>query len=102
MLLRENLQTIDIYDLLRIHFQDEIIDFETICEKCQKVQKHKKETKISRPPIILILSLQRIDPATQKKNECVVTFPPILDISEFIDKDCGFDKEHMYNLIYQH
>ena len=98
LLLKENLEKIDIYDLLRIHFQDEIIHFETICENCKKVQKHKKEIKISRPPIILILSLQRIDPFTQKKNECVVTFPKVLNMSEFIDHECGFDKEPIYNL----
>ena len=98
LLLRENMKTIDIYNLLRIYFQDEIIDFEKQCEKCKKVSKHKKVIKISRPPTILILSLQRIDPITQKKNECIVTFPKVLDMSEFLDHDCGFDTQPYYDL----
>ena len=98
LLLRENMKIIDIYDLLRIYFQDEIIDFEKQCEKCHKVSKHKKIIKISRPPTILILSLQRIDPITQKKNECIVNFPKVLDMSEFLDHDCGFDMQPFYDL----
>ena len=98
LLLPENTPNIDIKELLKNYFKSEKIDFEIKCEKCEKVLQHTKEIKISRPPEILILSLQRIDQTTQKKNECLVTFPPILDMSEFIDKDCGFDKEPMYNL----
>ena len=98
LLLKENIKTIDIMELLKIYFQDEIIDFERKCENCQKVLKHKKEIKISRPPEILILSLQRIDPVTQKKNQCVVTFPKVLDISEFIDHELGRDKQPFYDL----
>ena len=98
LLLPENEATIDIKDLLKKYFQTEIIDFESKCENCKKVLKHKKEIKISRPPEILILSLQRIDQTTQKKNECDVTFPPVLNIFEFIDHECGFDKAPLYNL----
>ena len=97
LLLPEKTPNIGIRELLRNHFKPEIIDFESKCENCQKVQQHKKELKITRPPEILILSLQRID-MTKNKNECLVTFPPILDMSEFIDKDCGFDKQPLYNL----
>ena len=98
LLLPENTQNIDIMHLLRNNFKPEIIDFESKCKKCQKVSKHKKVTKISRPPNILILSLQRIDEKTQNKNECVVTFPYILDIKEFIDPACGHRNENKYNL----
>jgi ubiquitin C-terminal hydrolase len=98
LLLPENTQNIDIMNLLRNNFKPEEIDFEPKCQKCQKVLKHKKATKISRPPNILILSLQRVDEKTQNKNECVVTFPYILDIKEFIDPACGHIKENKYNL----
>lgn len=89
---------IDIIDLLKNYFKTETIDFEIKCEKCHKVLKHTKEIKISRPPEILILSLQRVDQTTQTKNECIVKFPPILDMSEFIDKECGFGNEPLYDL----
>ena len=98
LLLPENVQTIDIIDLFKSYFKPETIDYEKKCEKCQKVIKHKKEIKISRPPEILILSLQRIDQKTQNKNECFVTFPQNLDMKDFIDNECGFDKDSNYTL----
>ena len=98
LLLPEKIPKLDIKDLLKIYCKTEVIDFETPCEKCKKVVKHQKEIKISRPPEILILSLQRTNQTTQKKNECIVTFPDILDISEFLDHECGHDYEPLYSL----
>ena len=89
---------ITINELLKLYFQTEEIDFESICEKCKNKCKHKKEIKISRPPEILILSLQRINGSNQKKLGYSVKFPQILDIYEYIDHDCGYDKESKYNL----
>jgi ubiquitin C-terminal hydrolase len=98
LLLPDNVTNISINDLLKSYFQTETIDFQNQCEKCKKVLKHKKEIKISRPPEILILSLQRIDQVTRTKNECFVSFPQVLDMSEFIDNECGFNREPIYNL----
>ena len=98
LLLPKNINQIDIISLLKIYCQTEIIDFERKCENCHKIEQHQKEIKISSPPEILILSLQRIDPSTQKKNECIVTFPEILDIKDFIDHECKHDSETVYNL----
>ena len=98
LLLPENETNIDIKDLLKKYFQSETIDFETECEKCKKKLEHRKDIKISRPPEILILSLQRIDEQTKNKNECIVNFPRLLDMTEFIDHDCGFDNEPFYYL----
>ena len=89
---------ISLYDLLKLYFSVEYIDFETKCDKCQKILKHKKELKISRPPEILILSLQRIDLLTGKKLMYKVKFPQKLDIKEFIDKECGYEHESKYDL----
>ena len=89
---------ISLYELLKLHFALEYIDFETKCDKCQKILKHKKEMKISRPPEILILSLQRIDLLTGKKLIYKVKFPQKLDIKEFIDKECGYEHESKYDL----
>ena len=89
LLLPENAKYIDIKDLFKNYFKEEIIDFETKCEKCNKIEKHKKEMKISHPPEILIISLQRINEATQKKNECIVKFPDVLNLFDFIDHDLG-------------
>ena len=92
-----NRDIISINELLKLYFQTEHIDFESKCERCHKISSHKKEIKISRPPEILILSLQRID-EKQEKLGYKVKFPLILDIYQYVDHDCGYDKECKYNL----
>ena len=92
LLLPDNCPKTTIDNLLKSYFQTEVIDFGIKCEKCGKILKHNKEIKISRPPKILILSLQRIDPATRKKNECYVSFPQVLDLSEYVDQELNSDK----------
>ena len=72
-------------------------DFESKCDRCHQISTHKKEIKISRPPEILILSLQRID-EKQEKLGYKVKFPKILDIYPYVDHDIGYDRECKYNL----
>ena len=93
-----NNNKIKIHELLKLHFKMEYIDFEINCSNCQKKSKHKKEIKISRPPEILILSLQRIDQKTQNKLDYIVEYPKYLSLYEFTDHECGFDKECSYSL----
>ncbi len=99
LLFPENINSdiITINELLKLYFQTENIDFESKCERCHKISSHKKEIKISRPPEILILSLQRID-ERQEKLGYKVKFPQILDIYPYVDHDCGYDREYKYNL----
>ena len=80
------------------YFSSERIDFKTMCSKCNKICTHLKQLKIAQPPNILILSLQRFNRNTNKKNNCFVKFPEILSISKFIDKDCGFEGDATYIL----
>ena len=89
----------DLYDLLDDYFKEESIYFETKCEKCNKRKiRHTKETKISRPPNILILSFQRINWRTQRKNNCKVNFYEELNIQKYIDEECGHGNEYKYTL----
>ena len=97
-LLLQTSELISIDDLLEDYFEEEEIKFETKCEKCAKKRVHKKEVKFSQPPNILILSLQRINNRTKRKNTCYVSFPEILDIKKFIDIDCGHANETQYVL----
>ena len=92
-----NRDIISINELLKLYFQTEHIDFESKCERCHKISSHKKEIKISRPPEILILSLQRID-EKQEKLGYKVKFPLILNIYPYVDHECGYDRECKYNL----
>ena len=97
-MLPKYIKIIDLERLLAEYFKYEIIGFGNICEKCKKILKHKKELKISRPPEILILSLQRIDLITGKKLDYSVKFEQKLNLYEFIDHECGYDKESKYEL----
>ena len=97
LLLQTN-NAISINDLLEDYFEEEEIKFETKCEKCGKKRVHKKEVKFSQPPNILILSLQRINNRTKRKNSCCVSFPEILDIQNYIDTECGHGNESQYVL----
>ena len=99
LLFPENINNdiITINELLKLYFQTENIDFESKCDACHKIYSHKKEIKISRPPEILILSLQRIN-EKQEKLRYKVEFPQILDIYPYVDHDCGYDRECKYNL----
>ena len=97
LLLKSSNTIVDIYDLLDYYFEGESIQFGTKCENCGAKTVHKKEIKFSRPPNILILSLQRIG-RNQRKNNCMVRFTEELNISKYIDKECGHANEFRYSL----
>ncbi len=98
LLLPNNIKEIDIYDLFNTYFKNEKIDFQDKCQRCKKVGEHIKMMKISRPPEILIISFQRTDEVNKTKNECIVNFPQILNLTNYIDHEIGFDKEAEYKL----
>ena len=98
LLLPKDIKVIDLEGLLSEYFKSEILEFETICEKCKKILNHKKDLNIVRPPKILILSLQRINYQLKVKNECLVKIPEMLDIKEFIDFDFGYGNNSVYEL----
>ena len=81
-----------------MHFDYEDVQFESKCEKCKMISKHKKKIFLTRFPKILILSLQRINLYKQTKNECIVDFPEILDINDYIDEDFKTNINTIYNL----
>ncbi len=89
-----------IEQLLDEYFTEEEIQFETKCEECGKKTVHKKKVKISQPPNVLILSLQRRNERTGRKNDCNVEFPDELDISKYIEHDiCNKnDKYTLYGI----
>ena len=96
LLLSDDKEEISINDLLDNYFSNENIRFK--CERCHKKRTHKKEMKITTPPKILILSLQRINQRTERKNKCRVEFLENLNIKDYIDKDSEHKDEYNYNL----
>ena len=99
LLLPRNINHLSIENLLDEYFSFEEVEFLNICENWKKNIKHKKKFLISRPPLILSLSLQRIDNITRIKNDFIVTFPEKLNLKKYIDKDFGFSDDSFYNLI---
>ncbi len=98
LLPKGNDSKVTIKELLDEFFETEEIKFETKCEKCHKKTNHEKKIKLSQPPNILILSLQRIDERKKRKNKCLVEFPEKLCIIDYIDDDCGHKNENKYEL----
>ena len=64
-----------------------MLNLKQLVKNAKKKLKHKKNIFISRPPQILILSLQRINFITNNKKEYNVIFPEKLNLNDFIDKD---------------
>ena len=98
LLLPKERISIDIKDLLKDYFECERIKFETKCENCKKKEWHTKEIKISQPPNILILSLQRQNPRTGTKNNSYVDFSDELDMSVYLDHECWNKNDAKYSL----
>ena len=98
LLLPKQKSSINIKDLLDEYFDSERIKFETKCEKCKKKEWHTKVIKISQPPNILILSLQRQNPRTGTKNNSYVDFSDELDMSVYLDHECWNKNDAKYSL----
>ena len=54
--------------------------------------------KLSQPSNVLILSFQRINERTQKKNVSEIKFSEKLSLKKYVDSDCGFYNESQYEL----
>ena len=93
LLLGKDENNTSVKELLDDYFRDETIKFETKCEGCHKIKEHVKKVRISKPPNILILSLQRVIGRTGKKNNKGINFSDELDLSKYIDHDCFNEKD---------
>jgi len=84
--------------LLDEYFEGDNIQFSDKCKKCGKKTIHKKEIKFSQPPNVLILSFQRINERTQRKNLSEIKFTEKLNLRKYVDSDCGFYNDSQYDL----
>ena len=99
LLIPQNIQYIKLMDLLKSYFNSEFIEFETECENCKKAHlKHLKKITIYNAPKIMILSIQRINPFINNKNNCFVKFSEIIDIGEFLDIEKKRKSNFKYSL----
>ena len=98
LLLPEGDSPNSINNLLDEYFEGDNIQFSDKCKKCGKKTIHRKEIKISQPSNVLILSLQRINERTQRKNLSEIKFSEKLNLKKYVDSDCGFYNESQYEL----
>ena len=98
LLIPDNKFNLNIRDLLEFYFSPENIEFKIKFSKYNKKCIHSKYSKISYPPNILILSLQRFNKNTNSKNNCFIKYSENLIISYFIDKEWGYDRDTIYHL----
>ena len=98
LLLPERDSPISLNLLLDEYFEGDNIQFSDKCKKCNKKTMHKKEIKFSQPPNVLILSFQRINERTQKKNLSEIYFTEKLNLRKYVDSDCGFYNDSQYDL----
>ena len=95
LLIPKNHNSITINEILRNFFSIQYV--EKLCQKCKNQTKHKQNIKLASPSEILILSLQRFK-KNQIKDETLVEFEEIIDVSNLIDYECGYQGETIYNL----
>ena len=86
-------------ELLKKNFENDSIVWGAKCENCGKITTHIKESKLSILPEVLILSLQRCNGRTKRKNSASVKFGEYIDLSKFVDKECLGNIPTKYNLI---
>lgn len=78
----------EIPDLLNDYFITEKIKWDIPCEDCKRKTYHQKVQKISKLPEVLIISLQRYNHRSRRKNVSAVDMCQVLNLSNFIDRDC--------------
>ena len=99
LLFKNNNNNQNLNSLIKDFFEEDEIQWGEKCKQCQKKAKQKKVVKITYPPEILILSLQRYDKKGNKKNNSDVAFSENIDLKDFSDKDCCQEFSTKYNLI---
>ena len=67
-----------------------MIEWDSKCDYngCNFKGNHIKSSRITILPQILIITLQRYNYRSKRKNSSKICFKTTLDISKFVDKDC--------------
>jgi ubiquitin C-terminal hydrolase len=93
----ESNKNIHLNTLLRKNIlKKEIVEMEDKCSLCHKSNEKEQIIKIAKLPNVLMLSLQRNDYENNIKNESVVQFDEIMDLSELIDNDLIYEEDNNY------
>ena len=89
----------DLFQMLQDNFyRKSYVDMGENCSFCKRTSKKNEIMRIASLPQILIISLQRINPITGKKNNCNVRFYEGLDLREIIDAEISDGSSTKYDL----
>ncbi len=99
LLFNENERVQNLDKLLDKYFESDSLEWGSKCQQCKKIKEHIKEVKIAYPPEILILSLQRINERTGRKNTSIVEFKEEIDLSKYFEFSCTKNYSSKYKLI---
>mmetsp|Transcript_28615 Transcript_28615/g.29766 ORF Transcript_28615/g.29766 Transcript_28615/m.29766 type:complete len:462 (+) Transcript_28615:48-1433(+) len=72
-------------EMLDKHFCEELLNFFMNCLFCKENTKQTRKTVITRPPKVLIVSLQKMIPGFNIKNNLTVSFPKEIDIKNYCE-----------------
>jgi ubiquitin carboxyl-terminal hydrolase 8 len=96
LLFSNYLMSFSLEKLLDNYFKDEIFKWERECEKCHKIVDHIKIMKLTHLSKILIISFQRVNQKTGRKNNSYVEFPNNLNMKKYSEK--GIPNIYSYDL----
>jgi len=96
LLFSNYLMNFSLEKLLDTFFNEESLKWERECEKCHKKEKHIKTMKLTHLSKILIISFQRINQITGRKNNSYVEFPIDLNMKKYSEK--GIPNLYYYDL----
>ena len=95
----ENLNEYDLNNLIKINIlRNEIIQINETCKNCEKIYDRQQKIRIANLPQLLILSIQRINFFTQKKNNTKISFNEVLDLKEIVDNEIFDNSNTNYRL----
>lgn len=98
LLPRDSMSKIDLDRIINMHFEEkETIQWGTKCFRCKKKTQQEKELKITRPPEVLILSVQKLTPRFDRSST-MIQFSEEINIDKYIDRECYRGPSCVYQL----
>ena len=97
--MNSNINGFDLFQMIQNNFyRKSYVDMGENCKFCKRTSKKNEIMRIASLPQILIISLQRLNQYTGKKNDVPVKFYEGLDLREIIDSDLSDGSSTRYNL----
>lgn len=76
---------VNLFEMINNYFKEETIKWDGKCENCKQKTNHLKSSKYSSLPKVLIISFQRYNYLTNRKNNMSIKYNEIVDLRDHID-----------------